>query len=364
MSKSTHRVEVVPVSLRKHPNADRLSIVDVFGFTCVVATDQWQGITHAAYIPPDSIVDTSRAEFGFLAEQGPKVRIKAKKLRGVLSFGLLIPAPVGSREGDDLADQLGVTHYEPALKNECSRGVYMGGECASAPNVYTVKYDLDAGRRYAHKHFTTGETVCVSEKIHGANARYVFWDGKMHCGSRTEWKREYPDYSHLTLEHLMQNMTEERAKEVLDRIHSKKPSRNMWWQVLDTTPSIIKFCEANPGHVLYGEAYGAVQDLNYGCGRGEVRFAAFDVMADQRWLDFEPFYDLMSRHDVPTVPLFEPMPYDFDKICELAEGKTLMPGADHVREGVVVQPIINRFTDCNERVKFKWVGAGYLEKSK
>ena len=39
MAESTHRVEIVPVNLEPHPNADTLSIVRVFdGYTCVVRT--------------------------------------------------------------------------------------------------------------------------------------------------------------------------------------------------------------------------------------------------------------------------------------------------------------------------------------
>ena len=52
-----HKVEVVPVVLEPHGNADSLSVVKVFdGYTCCVRTQDWIGIDKAAYIPPDSIV--------------------------------------------------------------------------------------------------------------------------------------------------------------------------------------------------------------------------------------------------------------------------------------------------------------------
>ena len=41
---SEHRVEVVPVVLEQHPNADKLSIVKVRGWQCVVATSDWAGV--------------------------------------------------------------------------------------------------------------------------------------------------------------------------------------------------------------------------------------------------------------------------------------------------------------------------------
>lgn len=168
---STHKVEVVPLVLEKHPNADRLSVATIFGFTCVVATDQWAGHDKAAYLPPDSTVDVSREEFSFLAKDAKadgKARIKAKKLRGVLSFGLLVPAPPGSVIGDDVAAQLAVGHYDPPPAGaQKGGGLITGGETTKAPDVYCVKYDLEAGRRYAQQVMEPGEPCVVTEKVHG-----------------------------------------------------------------------------------------------------------------------------------------------------------------------------------------------------
>ena len=88
-NKSTHRVEVVPITLEPHPNADTLSIVRVFaGYTVCVRTTDWQGRALGAYVPPDSLVDTTRPEFAFLADgKRARQRIKVKKLRGVAAWG-------------------------------------------------------------------------------------------------------------------------------------------------------------------------------------------------------------------------------------------------------------------------------------
>jgi RNA ligase (TIGR02306 family) len=260
--KSTHKVEIVPFKMEKHPNADALSVVQVFGYTCCVRTVDWPAdTTMAAYLPPDSYVDVKRPEFAFLAidaKADGRARVRAKKLRGVQSFGCLIPAPPGSQIGDDIAQQLDVQHYEPPSVGEGGnpkQRLYMGGEVASAPTVFTVKYDVDALRRYNFL-FAKDEVVYVTEKLDGANSRYVFSDGKMHCGSRTEWKKEYPDYSHITVEHLVANgVPEDQAPEIVERIHSKPRRRNMWWEILGNTPTLAKFCQDNPNTVVYGEAF-------------------------------------------------------------------------------------------------------------
>jgi RNA ligase (TIGR02306 family) len=391
-AKSTHRVDVVRVNLEPIPGADKVALARVYGYTCVTAKDQWSADSLGAYIPPDSLVDPARPVFSFLAKDTRSdglVRIKARKLRGVLSFGLLVPAPPGVAEGDDVAELLGVTHYEPPVKGAGGgSGLVFGGEtCAGPSGVYAPKYDVEAFRRYAQEVFTPGEPVVVSEKIHGASSKYVFQDGVMYCGSRTEWKKEYPSYNHLTVDGIADQLlavnktrahkmgyvelsvedARARAGTILDDLRNKPAHRNLWWKALDATPTLRAFCEANPGVVVYGEVYGAVQDLTYGRKPGEVSFAAFDLLENGEWVDAIPSWIRLKDANVPQVPIATGKagwaPFDFDRLCDLAEGPSLIhPG--HCREGVVVKPLVERRHDKIGRVQLKIVGAGYLERSK
>lgn len=371
---STHKVEVVPIVMEKHNNADTLSICNVFGgYTCVLRTCDWSGIKLGAYIPPDSLVDTGRPEFSFLIEQARadgKHRVKAKKLRGVVSFGLMVPAPVGAVIGDDVTELLGVEHYEPPLPGEQKAGLITGGEIAEAPNVQFVKYDVDAFRKY-HGLFVPGEQVWVTEKIHGASARYVFHNGQMHCGSRNEWKKEFPSYEHITMEWLRQRVfvkiiedpgvevvDEERCVEIFDKLHSKPKARNLWWNAL--TPEVEEWCKRHPDCVMYGEVYGQVQNLKYGLNG--VAFAAFDIMIDGAWLHAEDARHLAPM--IPWVPFLGIEPYSFDMVVGKSDGPSTMPGANHHREGCVVKPVMERRDPYVGRVCFKCVGGTYLEKDK
>lgn len=320
---STHKVEVVPVVLEKHPNADSLSVVRVFGYTVCVRTCDWQDEAIGAYLPPDSVVDTSRTEFAFLAKPGnTKHRIKAVKLRGIVSFGLLSHAPAGAMLGDDVTEVLGVTHYEPAMV--C--GNTSGGQAEAPPAIPAPAYDLDTMRRYRDC-FTPGELVYVTEKIHGTSSRYVWYGDRMYCGSRKEWKTQ--------------------------------DDGNLYWAILKKHPEIEEFCKANPATVVYGEVYGWVQELRYGQQPGCFRFAAFDLFRNGDWVNHEE-----ARTYAPSLPwvphVAGPVPFDFEALLPLAEGKTLIAGADHIREGVVIVPAAERYDERIGRVKLKLVGAGYL----
>lgn len=376
-TKSTHRVEVVDVNFEKHPNADTLSVTPIYGYTYVGRTTDWVGVKRAAYIPPDSTVDVKRPEFAHLAPDAKadgRARIKAKKLRGVVSYGLCVPVPDDTPLGEDWAARLGVEHYEPPLEHEKGGGkMFLGGEVAASPTALSCKYDVDSFLRY-HGLFRPGEPVVVTEKLDGANARYVFADGKMHCGSRTEWKKEFPSYEHVTLASLTEKgVPEDKAKDILDRLHATKPKKNIWWAALEANPPLEKFCREHEGLVVYGEVYGNVNCIKYGFAEGN-RFAAFDILHGGIWVDAMASRDMLEGAGVPVVPVFRhdwgdafqacTMPYDFDAIKALAEGLTVVGGAkpNTIREGVVVKPLRERWDYKAGRVCFKVVNPTFLEK--
>lgn len=320
---STFKVEVVPVKLEKHPNADSLSIVRVFdGYTVCVRTEDWIGRDKGAYIPPDSIVPDNEM-FAFL--EG-KTRIKAKKLRGVNSFGLLVPAPEGAQIGDDVAEILGVTHYEPEIKPDVS-----GGETEAPPPIPGEIYDIESWYKYANE-FQIGEEVVITEKIHGMNSRFTYQNGKLYAGSRRQWVKE---------------------------------GDNTFWKILELVPWIKSFCILNPNTILYGEIFGAVQKgFNYGLdSKVPFGFRAFDVYADGAFLDYD--LALGGANSDFLVPVLYRGPYHPDKVKELVDGPSVMPGANHIREGVVIKPTKERFSErLGGRLILKAVSVDYLEGKK
>ncbi len=421
--KSTHRAEVIPISLEKHPDADSLSVVKVWNFTCVVRTEDWTGIDKAVYVTPDSALpdkpeyrflkDTSSTrkdretinklvadgklsfeEFRVKLEQLESkidgntkyLRIAARKLRGIWSMGMLLPIPPceyceqgiptsyysempedgggctyhtihtvdgvdkictdTTKIGDDLAEVMGITHYEPPpepIQGPSRR--HAGADVGPPPPVpLAPKYDIESAYRYASEVFEPGELVYVTEKIHGQNARFVLADdftqgdgdetqrGKMYAGSHTEWK-------------LLEG-------------------ESNWWQVQKQNPWIAQWCVENRNKLLYGENYGWVQSLRYGAKiPGTLFFRAFDILDTTRWLDAEEF--IAALPEDRRVPMLGIMPYNFEELVKLADGLTsLIPTAkNQLAEGIVIKPIKERYHRKLGRVLLKLVSRQYLEKS-
>ncbi len=330
---STHEIPIIRIQKEPHPNADALSIVQVFGYTVCVRTADWQDGELAAYVPPDYTVPTDRPEFAFLKVQDKprdRERIKVKKLRGVFSQGLLVKSPEGMVEGQNALEALGIERYEPPVSISTS------GEAGPGPSgLITPKYNVENWYRYRHL-FKPGELIVATEKIHGASARYVYAPDstgtlRMFIGSHGEWKQEI--------------------------------GTTIWHRALEVTPTIKSFCEANPGRVLYGEVYGQVQDLRYGSKPGEVRFAAFDIRTpDMLWVP--PELARKMAQNVPWVDIVYAGPYSGADIEKLSNGRSLITGADHIREGIVIQPLENRFEpELDSRLKLKIVSNAYLERA-
>jgi len=328
---SQHSVNVVPVVLEKHPNADKLSIVRVGGYTVVVNTQDWVDHSLGVYIEPDYVVPTWYPEFSFLAVPGRNLhRVKCKRLRKIMSMGLLVHAPSDAVLGEDLMTYLGVTRYEPPEPGSRGPNQARGPSAEAIPSpsgLISYKYDVENAYRYSNL-LVPGEEVVATEKVHGANARYVCVDGIMYCGSRTEWKRE--------------------------------SEGNMWWRALNQNSWLELFCKSHPGIVVYGEVFGQVQDLKY--GRTGIDFLTFDLLRFGTWVDHDEARE-MGRY-LKWVPVLYRGPCDQLKLFAMADGASVVSLTTQIREGIVVRPVKERVDDHIGRVILKIVSNNYLERAK
>lgn len=186
----------------------------------------------------------------------------------------------------------------------------------SKKEVKSNKFDMETE---THNYFAHGVLV------HNCNARYVYHEDKMWVGSHNSWRDQ--------------------------------SDQDAWWVALSQSPWIETWCKSNPGYVLYGEIYGSVQDLEYGMPKDQLGFKAFDIFYEGRGLSMEAFNNLVPLECRP--PLLYSGPFNKEILLSLVDGKTTMPGADHLREGVV----ISKYNiDITGNTKLKYVSDEYLSR--
>lgn len=112
--------------VKLHGNADKLDLSKVLGFQCVTQRGLYQGGEKVVFIRPDAVLPLEPWAEDYRT-YSPK-RIKAVKLRGEWSEGIIVPfeiLPVEIQEklstvsvGEEVSEILGVTHYEPPVPTE------------------------------------------------------------------------------------------------------------------------------------------------------------------------------------------------------------------------------------------------------
>jgi RNA ligase (TIGR02306 family) len=312
----------------KNPNADSLCITQIEGVTVQFKEGAFQKGDWAVYVPVEAVVPLNYSAFSFLKDpefpDQTHKRIKAKKLRGVVSNGFLVPLnevnlPDGVKLGQDVTEFIGVKKWEEPLADWVLRG-----DCTSDPGGIPTYTDIEPYRKYK-KELVPGENVVVTEKLHGCNARFCFKDGEFYIGSHHRFKQE--------------------------------EDNNVWCLVAKKHCLKTKLAKT-PGIVLFGEVIG-VQDLRYGL-ENDIDFRVFDIYDPARGLywNHEEVVAWCVENSVPHVPVLYAGPYIPDEIEKLAAGKSTM--ADHIREGIVIKTDLESWNSSTGRTIFKLVSADYL----
>jgi RNA ligase (TIGR02306 family) len=97
-----------------HPNADKLDLAKVLGYTCIVEKGKFTSGDAVVFIQPDTVLPNEPWAEMFKKRSS---RVRAMKLRGVWSLGIVMPISTWFSEnipnvGDEVSDLIGVTKYE------------------------------------------------------------------------------------------------------------------------------------------------------------------------------------------------------------------------------------------------------------
>ena len=374
---SSHECSVIKIEeILPHPNADRLDITQAFGWTCIVAKGQFKVGDLAGFVIPDSIVQTERPEFAFLmpkAKTDGTYRIRGQKLRGINSAGLLVPAKKHWKLGDDVADELGIVHWEPDLyevgkgPNAPKNGATMAAKKPVINGMPVPEYtDIENFKRYHMAFDELQDNVVFTEKIHGGNWRAVYSKGELHVGSHHQWKLGDKRKSKI-VSWLLSLSEKRRWHSIVARLvgtrrmaYAKAPA-DIYWTTAKKY-NLEEKLKLLPNITLYGEVYGSVQKgFPYDATPEEpLKLVIFDAMKDGRYMDWDGVCALCDLLDLPTVPELYRGPWDKEKALTMAEGMTML-GGKHIREGIVVKGVKEMVQYKLGRTILKVVSDSYLQ---
>lgn len=164
-------VELV-CNVEKHPNADKLDLCQVLGFKCVTKREQFKDGDKVIYVRPDTVFPIADWAVEY-RKYSPK-RIKAIRLRGIYSEGVIIPfsaVPEDVRQvienlevGDTVAEILGITHYqEPEPQDQSAKG----GLPFGIPKTDEERFENMRFLPY-------GEIVDLQLKVDGQSCSYYY----------------------------------------------------------------------------------------------------------------------------------------------------------------------------------------------
>ncbi len=336
---SKFSVEVRQIErIEEHPNADSLELAYLqgLGFQFVVGKGAFAPEQKVVYFPIDAVLPDALRDSLNLA----KNRIKAIRLRGSFSEGLLVPlAEIGLGDnfyvGADLTEHLEVIKYEPP---------YNGGSNArfSRPDeLYTIPvyvYDLENAQRYPDViEKLQNVMVVATEKLEGSN----WWARLSHDFVLGEPQRDC----------LVEVGQRRFGIKAGDEARLESP-QHPWWknfrdQNLDNF--LYQLSREYRGYdiTLRGEIIGEGIQGNYYGLKGRKIFL-FDIELDDRPVDAVTFHALTRKYDMCAVPTvfigyMRDLATDATALTAVSSAPSVLNGK--LREGLVVRPLEREMRD-------------------
>ena len=373
---STFQTPLVSIkAIHEHPNADRLELASVLGYTCVIRKGAFHAGQQVIYLPEGALVpkwlckalnlwDAEKGKGKLAGKQG--LRIKAARLRGIVSQGLLYPVtegpdgpalavkdgrlwPLGATgSGTEIADALGVVKYEPPVPVAFEGSVV-------AVHGHTLRFEVENLQTYPDA-IAPGEPVVMTEKLHGT------W-----TGMSFDPDLQHPDLHEGGTLVSSKGMSAKGLAFKTDSSNDRNLYVRTWRRYLlqrghwDTV--VREARELSLAFHILGETFGpGVQDLRYGLQSAEFRVFAIGLGRardpNARFLSADRLRAWCGRLGLKTVPELWTGPFSMEAALAQRDGRTTL-GANHVREGIVISP--NRERPLSDEFAFvKCVSPGYL----
>ena len=296
-------LEIKPIE-----GADNIELAVIGGWTCIVKKGAHKVDERVVVATTDAIIPLKLSDelnvTNYLRKGG---RVRTVKLRGVYSECLIIPKyklpdPGKYNIGDDVMDVLKVYKYEPPVKQvQLASGRKVRWQ--DNPNFHV--YYKFPNLKNVPGLFTEKDTVEITRKIHGTNARY----GIVKKAKLTIWDRikklfgvKWVDYEFVVGSHNVEKGSDSNGfydTNVWYEIEKKYDIKKKLW---DYVKSETMTPEIGEGIILYGEIYGAGIQKGYDYGLEDIKFAGFDIKENGEYLSpLATKFRLVDMLDLPYV---------------------------------------------------------------
>jgi RNA ligase (TIGR02306 family) len=318
--------------------ADFIELARVKGWNVVVKKGEYKVDDMVLYYEIDSFLPI-KPEYEFLLK-GSKAKkmlvdgkeiegilLKTKKLKGIVSQGLVMPLSLLNHIvdlnyyniGDDVSGVLGVVLYEMPIPAEL-QGKFKGNFPSFLPKTDEIR---------AQNMPDIFNSFYISEKLDGCSVSYFKKDNVFGVCSRN-----------LELENNGQTQ----------------------WKIADK----LNLQEVLPDNMaIQGELIGDGIQGNPLKIKGQ-ELSVYNVynIATGKYLDYKDFIEFCREKNLLTVPIIDEdfkLPNSLDEILKMADGKSLI-NKNEDREGIVVRPKIEAKYN-GDRLSFKVISNNYLLKN-
>lgn len=328
---SDFSVPVVEIDIVEHPDADSLEIAKIKGmdYVTIVKKGEYSSGQLVVYIPEDSIVPQYIIDDLGLDKKlagSKKNRVKAIKLRGVVSQGLIYKNKFNDKIGEDVAEKYGIEKYVVAVPE------HLGGEVCNIGREYTLKFDINNIKSNPTL-FTNSDEIEVTEKIHGTFVMAGAFPSNGYSHEEIIKNKVFVSSKKLSADGLVFKDNEKNINNAYIKAIKENNLDKILMELADKYDSEI---------IFMGEVFGkGIQDLAY-TKSNELNFRLFDILIikdnTRYYFSREEVSNICLNYNIKMATILYSGVFDRDVIDNLTNGKETISGYSlHIREGVVIR---------------------------
>jgi len=355
---SNWKVSKEKIELFIHPNADALELGKVGTYQVVVQKGLYKTGDEVIFAPEKSVLTGQiKSEFEKYLVGPNSDRVKAVRLRGEISSGIIIPRHLVDdfemfNVSEDISEKLGITKYEPPIPTQ------LAGKVKSFDMPHIGNHDCEHANVYVNE-LVNGERVVITEKVHG---------------------------SQFILAHNID--TDETIVSSKGMLKSglviEESDENTYWIAAKNDDIVGRITKNfNSGVIqVFGEVIPVQKGYTYGQSKPTTRI--FDIRFNGESIPYDQVPSELSELWVPVVydgtlhlvekevVIFEDVERGIrnsridnilpNDIVDLCKGNELVSGREvHIREGVVLRPYIDRNAKDGTKLRLKIINPKYKE---